>query len=77
MCMVDFICGDFNLFANRQFSRDTGGSIFGSVVLEVLEDAIRATNQQLKVQNRVTFNVSCSTTPQDVYDTVFANEIQT
>ena len=72
MCMVDFICGDFNLFANRQFSRDTGGSIFGSVVLEVLEDAIRATNQQLKIQNRVTFNVSCSTTPQDVYDTVFA-----
>ena len=73
MCMVDFICGDFNLFANRQFSRDTGGSMFGGIVLEVLEDAIRATNQQLKVENRVTFNISCSTTPQDVFDTVFAH----
>lgn len=73
MCMVDFICGDFNLFANRQFSRDTGGSMFGGIVIEVLEDAIRATNQQLMIGNRVTFNISSSTAPQDVFGTVFAN----
>ena len=74
MCMVDFICGDFTLFANRQFSRDTGGSIYGGIVLEVLEDAIRATNQQLRIENRVTFNISCSTAPQDVFDMVFENQ---
>ena len=53
-CMVDFICGDFNQFANRQFSRETGGSIFGGIVLEVLEDAIRALNQQLWRENWTT-----------------------
>ena len=74
MCMVDFICGDFNLFANRQFSRDTGGSIYGGIVLEVLEDAIRATNQQLRIENCVTFNISCSTAPQDVFDMVFESQ---
>lgn len=71
MVMVDFICADFNLFANRQFSRDTGGSVYGGIVVEVLEDAIRATNQQLKIANRVTFNISISTAPQDVFDAVF------
>ena len=40
MRMVDFICGDFNLFANRQFYRDVGGSMLGGIVVEVLEDAI-------------------------------------
>ena len=71
--MVDFICGDFNQFANRQFSRETGGSIFGGIVLEVLEDAIRALNQQLWRENWITFNISSSSAPQDVYDSVFAN----
>ena len=73
MRMVDFICGDFNLFANRQFYRDVGGSMLGGIVVEVLEDAIRAMNQQLKHQYRVTFNISSSTRPQDVFDAVFAN----
>eukprot|EP00434_Breviolum_minutum_P045579 symbB.v1.2.040900.t1/scaffold7635.1/size12385/1 len=72
-CMVDFICGDFNQFANRQFSRETGGSIFGGIVLEVLEDAIRALNQQLWRENWITFNISSSSAPQDVFDSVFAN----
>ena len=72
-CMVDFICGDFNQFANRQFSRKTGGSIFGGIVLEVLEDAIRALNQQLWRENWITFNISSSSAPQDVFDSVFAN----
>ena len=72
-CMVDFICGDFNQFANRQFSKETGGSIFGGIVLEVLEDAIRALNQQLWREYMVTFNISSSSAPQDVYDSVFAN----
>ena len=72
--MVDFICGDFNQFANRQFSRETGGSIFGGIVLEVLEDAIRALNQQLWRENWITFNISSSSAPQDVYDSVFAND---
>ena len=71
--MVDFICGDFNQFANRQFSRETGGSIFGGIVLEVLEDAIRALNQQLWRENWITFNISSSSAPQDVFDSVFAN----
>ena len=72
-CMVDFICGDFNQFANRQFSRETGGSIFGGIVLEVLEDAIRALNQQLWRENWISFNISSSSAPQDVFDSVFAN----
>ena len=72
-CMVDFICGDFNQFANRQFSRETGGSIFGGIVLEVLEDAIRALNQQLWREHWITFNISSSSAPQDVFDPVFAD----
>ena len=74
MVMVDFICGDFNLFSNRQFSRDTGGSIFGGLVLDVIEDCIRGLNGQLWREYRITFNVSSSTAPQDVYDTVFQQQ---
>lgn len=48
--------------------------MFGGIVVEVLEDAIRATNQHLMIENRVTFNISSSTAPQDVFDTVFANK---
>lgn len=72
--MVDFICGDFNQFANRQFGRETGGAIFGGIVLEVLADAIRATNQQLWRENWITFNISSSSAPQDVFDSVFARQ---
>lgn len=62
-CMVDFITGDFNLFANRQFSRDTGGTMFGGLVVEVLEDVVRGMNQQLVRDQHITFNISCSTPP--------------
>lgn len=65
---VDFISGDFNLFANRQFSTDTGGTLFGGVVIEVLEDVVRAMNQQLL--DKITYNISSSTPPQDVFDSV-------
>ena len=63
---VDFITGDFNLFLNRQFSTDTGGSIYGGLVVEVLEDAVRALNQHFL--HKVTFNVSSSTPAAEVYD---------
>ena len=63
---VDFITGDFNLFLNRQFSTDLGGSIYGGLVVEVLEDAVRALNQHFL--HKVTFNVSSSTPAAEVYD---------
>ena len=47
--------------------------MLGGIVVEVLEDAIRAMNQQLKYEYRVTFNISSSTRPQNVFDAVFAN----
>lgn len=72
MSQVDFITGDFNLFANRQFSTDTGGTFIGGVVVEVLEDAIRGMNQQL--EHRISYNISSSTPPQDVFDYVAHGE---
>ena len=38
MSYTDFITGDFNLFANRQFKTDKGGTYIGGIVVEVLED---------------------------------------
>ena len=65
----DFITGDFNLFANRQFKTDTGGTYIGGVVVEVLEDVVLAMND-LDWKNKITFNISSSTPPQDVFDTI-------
>ena len=70
MSYVDFITGDFNLFANRQFKSDTGGTYIGGVVVEVLEDVVKAMNEHLNWKNKITFNISSSTPPQDVFDTI-------
>ena len=70
MTYADFITGDFNLFANRQFKTDRGGSYIGGIVVEVLEDVVSAMNTHLSWQNKITFNISSSTPPQDVFDTV-------
>ena len=70
MSYVDFITGDFNLFANRQFKTDTGGTYIGGVVVEVLEDVVLAMNEHLDWKNKITFNISSSTPPQDVFDTI-------
>ena len=73
-CMVDFICGDsLTSLPTGNLAEKTGCSIFGGIVLEVLEDAIRALNQQLWRENWITFNISSSSAPQDVFDSVFAN----
>ena len=55
MSYVDFITGDFNLFANRQFKTDTGGTYIGGVVVEVLEDVVNATI----TQGSQTANLDC------------------
>ena len=70
MSYTDFITGDFNLFANRQFKTDRGGTYIGGVVVEVLEDVVAAMNEHLDWQNKITFNISSSTPPQDVFDTI-------
>ena len=62
---VDFITGEFNLFCNRQFSTDLGGSMYGGIALEVLEDVVREMNRHLK--DRVTYNVSSSIPAKDFY----------
>ena len=59
MSYVDFITGDFNLFANRQFKTDTGGSYIGGVVVEVLEDVVNAMNEHLDWKNKITFTCCC------------------
>ena len=71
MSYVDFITGDFNLFASRQFKSDTGGTYIGGMVVEVLEDVVQAMNGQL--DDKVTYNISSSTPPQDVFDFVTSN----
>ena len=44
MSYTDFITGDFNLFANRQFKTDRGGAYIGGIVVEVLEEKVAAMN---------------------------------
>ena len=70
MSYTDFITGDFNLFANRQCKTDRGGTYIGGVVVEVLEDVVAATNEHLDWKNKITCNISSSTPPQDVFDTI-------
>ncbi len=65
LSQVDFITGDFNLFCNRQFSTDQGGSHYGGIALEVLEDVVSTMNVQLKYP--ITYNVSSSTAVKDVF----------
>ena len=70
MSYTDFITGDFHLFANRQFKTDRGGAYIGGIVVEVLEDVVSAMNEHLEPQKKITFNISSSTPPQDVFDTI-------
>ena len=53
MSYTDFITGDFNLFANRQFKTDRGGTYIGGIVVEVLEDVVAAMNEHLDWQNKI------------------------
>ena len=71
MSYVDFITGDFNLVANRQFKSDTGGTYIGGVVIEVLGDIVQAMDPHL--EHKITYNISSSTPPQDVFDFVTRN----
>ena len=66
LAQVDFITGDFNLSCNRQFSTDLGGSIYGGLVIEALEDAVKEMNRHLLY--RVTYNVSSSTPAKEVFE---------
>ena len=66
LAQVDFITGDFNLFCNRQFLSDIGGSAYGGLVIEVLDDAVRHLNTHFL--HKVTYNVSSSTPASEVYD---------
>ena len=49
------ISGDFNLFAKRRYYRDTGGTQYGGLAIEVLEDVAREFNRHLK--ERITYNI--------------------
>jgi len=40
------------------------------LVVEVLEDVVSAMNEHLDWKNKITFNISSSTPPQDVFDTI-------
>ena len=66
LAQVDFITGDFNLFCNRQFLSDLGGSVYGGLVMEVLDDAVRSVNTIF--EHPVTYNVSSSTPASEVFD---------
>ena len=66
LAQVDFITGDFNLFCNRQFLSDTGGSAYGGLVMEVLDDAVRTSNMHFL--EKVTYNVSSSTPASAVFE---------
>ena len=66
LAQVDFITGDFNLFCNRQFLSDLGGSVYGGLVMEVLDDAVRYLNTIF--EHPVTYNVSSSTPASELFD---------
>ena len=66
LAQVDFITGDFNLFCNRQFLSDLGGSVYGGLVMEVLDDAVRRLNRIF--EHPVTYNVSSSTPASELFD---------
>ena len=66
LAQVDFITGDFNLFCNRQFLSDLGGSVYGGLVMEVLDDAVRHLNRIF--EHPVTYNVSSSTPASELFD---------
>ena len=66
LAQVDFITGDFNLFCNRQFLSDLGGSVYGGLVMEVLDDAVRHLNTHFL--QKVAYNVSSSTPASEVFD---------
>ena len=72
---VDFITGDLNLFANRQFSSDLGGSVYGGIALEVLEDVVRERNRHLS--EKITYNVSSSTPAKDVFEFMAEGDLNT
>ena len=42
------------------------------IVVEVLDDVVSAMNTHLSYYNKITYNISSSTPPQDVFDTVVA-----
>ena len=66
LAQVDFITGDFNLFCNRQFLSDLGCSVYGGLVMEVLDDAVRSLNTIF--EHPVTYNVSSSTPASELFD---------
>ena len=71
MSYTDFITGDFNLLCESGNLRPTTEApILEGVVVEVLEDVVAAMNDSFGLdQNKITFNISSSTPPQDVFDT--------
>ena len=64
--------GDFNLFANRQFYRDTGGTQFGGLAIEVLEDVVREFSRLIREQ--ITYNISCSSPTRSTFEYVAHGE---
>ena len=57
-----FSTGDANLFANRQFLIDLGGSKYaGVVIVEALDDIIAILNSQHTANVRISYNISSST----------------
>ncbi len=66
LSQVDFITEDFNLFCNRQCSTDLGGSMYGGIALEVLEDVVKETNKHLL--HNITYTVSISTPAKEVFE---------
>ena len=70
---VDFITGDFNLLANRQFTTDMGGTVYGGIALEVLEDVVCETNRHLA--ERITYNILSSTPGTDVFNVIVHRDV--
>ena len=63
------ISGDFNLFAKRRYYQDTGGTQFGGLAIEVLEDVVREFNRHLK-ERICTYNISCSSPARSTFQHV-------
>ena len=55
------------LFANRQVHSDTGGSMYGGVVIEVLEDVVSAINGMMSTPPRISYNISSSASARDLF----------
>lgn len=58
---VDFIVGDGNLFAQRNYSNATGSDFYTSILVDLLERILGPLNADRSIENQISYNIVSST----------------